>query len=54
MALNHISNDLSGRILESLPNKNTTDISTHVSNNDLMRIKNPLDQILGTKGGGGI
>ena len=32
----------------------TTEIYTHVSNKDLMKIKNPLDQILGTKGGGGI
>jgi site-specific recombinase XerD len=32
----------------------TTEIYTHVSNKDLMRIKNPSDQILGTKGGGGI
>lgn len=32
----------------------TTEIYTHVSNKDLMKIKNPLDQILGIKGGGGI
>ena len=31
----------------------TTEIYTHVSNKDFMRIKNPLDQIL-QKGGGGI
>ena len=52
MALNHISNDLSGRILKSLPNKNTTDISTHVSNKDLMSIRNPLGQILQKERGG--
>jgi len=32
----------------------TTEIYTHVSSKDLMKIKNPLDQILVTKGGGGI
>jgi len=32
----------------------TTEIYTHVSNKDLMKIKNPLDQILGIKGSGGI
>jgi len=30
-----------------------TEIYTHVSNKDFMRIKNPLDQIL-QKGGGGL
>jgi len=29
----------------------TTEIYTHVSSRDLMKIKNPLDQILGKKGG---
>jgi len=30
----------------------TTEIYTHVSNKDLMRIKNPLDQIFQKEGGG--
>ena len=32
----------------------TTEIYTHVSSRDLMKIKNPLDQILGAEGGGRI
>ena len=31
----------------------TTEIYTHVSNKNIMRIKNPLDQILKEKGGVG-
>jgi hypothetical protein len=30
----------------------TTEIYTHVSSRDLMKIKSPLDQIFGRKGGG--
>jgi len=52
MARIKISNDPSGRILVSFPYKKTTDIYTHASNKDSMRIKNPLDQILQKEVGG--
>ena len=52
MARIQISNGSSGRILVSFPYKKTTEIYTHESNKDLMRIKNPLDQIFQKEGGG--
>ncbi len=46
MARIHISNYPSGRIIVSFPYEKTTEIHTHVSNKDFVRIRNPLDQIL--------